>query len=78
MKQSAVEKVANELRAEKAVIDGLLDEFKDRPDTFKEAVEAKSGMLSVFIARLSSNGSEPAAPKPTRTRRGRKAAGADL
>jgi len=76
MKQSAIEKVVAEMRAERTIVDKCWTDVKDIEEA--EGILGKRlEVLDACIARLSgSNGSET--PKPTRTRKRRTATGTDL
>ncbi len=71
-KASQIDRVVAEMNVEKRIVDMCiaLQEKAAQPYT---PLEAHSETLAACIARLTSNGSEPTAPKPTHTRKGRKA-----
>lgn len=71
MKTSQIEKVVAELQAEKAIVDSCLNDCKGAEVNAADTLQRRSETLAACITRLSGNGTD--APKPTRTRKGRKA-----
>lgn len=67
---SAVDHVVAEMTEEKRIVDSCIETIGSGGP---ESLAARSEMLAACIVRLLGNGTEPAAPKPVRTRKSKKA-----
>lgn len=72
MKQSRIEHVVAEMLAEKRIVDSCLADCRGEEANASDILQSRSNTLGACIARLSFNGTEPAAaPVPKRTRKRR-------